>query len=378
MNEQNKMDYREIGVGGKSSLLGYGCMRFPKAQDGSIDEEKAEALLDHAIANGVTYIDTAYPYHDGQSEPFVGKVLNKYPRSSYLLATKLPIWKLKTLQDAKDTFAEQLSRLDKDYVDFYLFHALNKERWELIKKLELIPYFEGLQREGKIKNLGFSFHDEYEVFEEIVTYRKWDFCQIQLNYMDTEEQAGLRGYELATKLDIPVVIMEPVKGGALASLPEEVYAVLNEVTPDLTPSAWAMRFVATFPNVKVVLSGMTEMSHVLDNLNTFSGFEPLNEKEQNAVTRAAELLRSRVRNGCTGCRYCMPCPSGVDIPKLFSIWNTYGIYGNKNGAKSRYSAIPEDALPTVCVGCGACESVCPQSISIINDLQAAKAELECL
>ncbi len=378
MNEQKKMECRKIGAGGESSLLGYGCMRFPKAPDGTIDEGKAEKLLDRAIKNGVTYIDTAYPYHDGQSEPFVGKVLNKYPRSSYLLATKLPIWKIKTLRDAKDTFAEQLSRLDKDHVDFYLFHALNKERWDLILELDLIPYFEELQKEGKIRNLGFSFHDEYEVFEEILTYRKWDFCQIQFNYMDTEEQAGLRGYELAESLGVPVVVMEPVKGGALASLPDEAYSVLNEVTPGLTPSAWAMRFVASFPNVKVVLSGMTEMSHVEDNLNTFSGFEPLSDKEKTAVSRAAEILRSRVKNGCTGCRYCMPCPNGVDIPRLFSIWNTFGVYGNKAAAKARYSNVPAEALPSACIECGACESVCPQHLSIIADLKAVKDELEAL
>ena len=188
------MEYRTMKHGETPSLLGFGCMRFPTLADGSIDEEKAEALLDHAIENGVTYIDTAYPYHNQMSEPFVGKVLKKYKRDAYYLATKLPLWDVKTLDDVKEMFQKQLDRLDQSYVDFYLLHAMDKEKWELVKRLGIIPYLEQEQQAGRIRNLGFSFHDEYEVFEEILTARDWDFCQIQLNYMDVEHQQGIRGY----------------------------------------------------------------------------------------------------------------------------------------------------------------------------------------
>ncbi len=373
------LEYREIGCEGKrASLLGFGCMRFPLTADGKIDEPEAERMIDYAIASGVNYIDTAFPYHNGDSEPFVGKVLDKYPRSSYILATKLPMWAVKTLDDAKQMFENQLKRLNKDYVDFYLLHAMNKARWDLCLELGILDHLDKLKAEGKIRNIGFSFHDKYEVFEEMITYRKWDFCQIQFNYMDTDEQAGLRGYELAEKLNVPLVIMEPIKGGALASLPKEVYDIMDSVTPGRSASSWALRYVATYPNVKVILSGMSAFEHVLDNIDTFSDFAHLTECEMAAVEKAADTLKSRVKNGCTGCRYCMPCPNGVDIPKTFRIWNTYGMYENVQKAKNDFSGIAPENLPSCCVECGACEAACPQHLSIIDDLKKAGTELGAL
>lgn len=214
------MEYRKMeNLGISTSLLGFGCMRFPTNADGSINEEDALAMIDRAYQSGVTYFDTAYPYHDGKSEVVTGKALARYPRDSYYLATKLPVWSVKTIGDVERIFQEQLQRLQKAYVDFYLMHALNGERWKVVKALDILGYCEKLRAEGKIKYIGFSFHDDYEAFEEIITAYKWDFCQIQLNYMDKDTQATLKGLALAEKLGIPVVVMEPVKGGSLAKLP---------------------------------------------------------------------------------------------------------------------------------------------------------------
>ncbi len=372
------MEYRMMqNINAKTSLLGFGCMRFPLNQDGSIDEEETFAMLDKAYQTGVNYFDTAYPYHGGASEPVVGRALARYPRESFYLATKLPIWEVKTIDDVKTIFTKQLERLHMEYVDFYLMHALNKERWETIKKLGILDYCEELRKEGKIRYLGFSFHDDYEVFEEIVTSYPWDFCQIQLNYMDKDTQATTKGVELAESLGIPMVIMEPVKGGSLANLPDDINRMFQEVRPEDSIASWALRYVGSFSNVKVILSGMSDMSQVEDNLKTFVNFEPLSNQEQQIVENVAETLHSRVQNGCTACKYCMPCPAGVNIPGSFGVWNEYHVYGNlKDTAYSWTKEIPEEAKPKNCIKCGKCEKVCPQKISIREDLERLQKELD--
>ncbi|MDE5823367.1 MAG: aldo/keto reductase, partial [Lachnospiraceae bacterium] len=348
------MEYRKMeNLGIRTSLLGFGCMRFPANADGSINEEEALAMIDQAYQSGVTYYDTAYPYHDGKSEVVTGKALARYPRDSYYLATKLPIWAVETIADVERIFQEQLERLQKDYVDFYLMHALNGERWKFVKELDILGYCEKLRADGKIKYLGFSFHDDYEAFEEIITSYKWDFCQIQLNYMDKDTQATLKGVELAGKLGIPMVIMEPVKGGSLAKLPSEgIDELFKKVRPQASTSSWALRYVGSFDNVKVVLSGMSTMEQVEDNLSTFTNFEPLSDAEREIIEKVADALRGRVQNGCTGCRYCMPCPAGVDIPRCFGIWNQYHIYENVNDTKRNWTIWMEDSKKASnCVKC---------------------------
>lgn len=367
------MEYRKFEkLEVSPSLLGFGCMRFPLNPDGSICEEEAEKMVDTAIQAGVTYIDTAYPYHNGDSEPFLGRILKKYNRKDYFLATKLPIWNVKTLDDAKRLFDEQLQRLDTEYVDFYLLHCLDKEKWQTVLDLNLIPYFEELKAQGKIRFFGFSFHDDFEVFEQIATYRKWDFCQIQYNYVDTDIQAGDKGYALTESLGIPLVIMEPVKGGSLSFLPDDIAASLKAERPDSSISSWALRWVASKPNVKVVLSGMSTMEQVEDNLHTFGKFEPLTEKETNLIAKTADNIKKRTKNGCTGCAYCMPCPFGVDIPKNFRIWNELSMYGNKEKAKQAFfHDLNSAARADQCQKCGKCETVCPQGISIRENLAEA-------
>jgi len=351
------------------SLLGFGCMRFPVTADGKIDEVRAEKMLDEAYEAGINYFDTAYPYHMGESEPFTGKVLSKYPRESYYLATKMPCWEVHVIEDAKRIFELQCSRIDKNYIDFYLVHALNSKRWHEMLELGVIKYLEDMKAEGKIKYLGFSFHDGYEAFEEIINYRNWDFCQIQLNYMDVDVQAGLKGYKLTEEKNIPLMIMEPIKGGSLANLSDEVAAPFKKVNKDDSVSRWALRWVASFDNVKVVLSGMSSEDQLKDNLETFCDFKSMTEEEYKAVDEVREILKKRVNNGCTGCRYCMPCPFGVDIPTNFAIWNQFGIYGNVNDTKWHFeNDLKETELAKNCAKCGKCEQACPQKISIREDL----------
>ena len=371
--ETRKMDKLNI----ETSLLGFGCMRFPTTADGEIDESEAERMLDTAIAAGVNYIDTAYPYHNGKSELLVGKVLKKYDRNSFYLATKLPVWLVHTVEDVDRLLDEQLHKLQTDHIDFYLMHAMDKAHWEQMKEIGCIERLEKLREAGKIKYIGFSFHDKYETFEEIIEARDWDFCQIQLNYMDTREQAGLKGYELAASKGIPLVIMEPVKGGSLAVFAEDIMDKFHKLDADASAASFALRWVGSLPGVKVILSGMSTMEQVDDNLKTFGSFKPLTGEEEKTISQVTEILRSRVQNGCTGCRYCMPCPAGVDIPGCFASWNTYHMYQNYNVVKWRWEqALGEVKQAKNCIKCGRCEQVCPQKLSIRQDLEKTQADLD--
>lgn len=370
-----KRAFEKLGI--QTSLLGFGCMRFPLTADQKIDEAEAENMIDRAIAAGVNYIDTAYPYHNGDSEPFVGRVLEKYDRDSYYLATKLPIWKLDTLEDAKKVFEEQMERLHKDYVDFYLLHALDRAKFEKVKALGIVPYLEEMRAAGKIRYLGFSFHDDYEVFDEIIHYRDWDFCQIQYNYMDTQEQAGDKGYALAESLGIPLVIMEPIKGGSLANFSDDINAKFREMDPDKSIASYALRWVGSHPNVKVILSGMSTMKQVEDNLKTFNEFTVLSEEEQKKMEGIVEEMRSRVQNGCTGCRYCMPCPAGVNIPGNFKVWNNYHMYRTYGHVKGAWeNELKEEEKAKNCIKCGKCEALCPQKLSIRDNLVQVQKDLD--
>ena len=367
--------FDKLGI--ETSLLGFGCMRFPVTAEGAIDEELAQKMLDTAIAAGVNYIDTAYPYHNGESEPFVGRALKKYDRKSFYLATKLPVWEIKQPEDTAVIFEKQLSRLQTDYVDFYLLHALNRDRFKQVVEMGILDYCVEQQQAGKIKYLGFSFHDSYDAFEEIINYRDWDFCQIQYNYMDTEEDPGDKGYELAVEKNVPLIIMEPIKGGTLANFADDITSMFHENDKEASVASYALRWVGSHTGVKVILSGMSTLEQVEDNLHTFENFVPLSKKEEETIDKVVEILNSRVQNGCTGCRYCMPCPAGVNIPGCFSTWNTYHMYQNYNAVKwSWETAIGEKAQAKNCIKCGKCEAQCPQKIAIREDLAKVQADLD--
>ena len=369
------MEYRKFEkLNISPSLLGFGCMRFPTLENGEINEEEAEAMIDEAIAHGVTYIDTAYPYHNGDSEPFVGKVLKKYNRRDYFLATKLPIWNINSEADVRKIFDEQLKRLDVEYVDFYLLHALDQSKWEKVQQFQILNTIEQLKNEGKIRYIGFSFHDEYDVFEKIVHAYQWDFCQLQINYMDMDIQAGMKGIQLCEKMNLPVIVMEPIKGGSLAKLPNDAATVFQNYLPDCSLSSWALRYVGTLPAVKVILSGMSTMEQVKDNLATFDDFKKLNDEELNLVDQVTKTLKSKTKNGCTGCQYCMPCPFGVNIPNNFRYWNYMSIYEDEKTFKKKYAQMGAEQA-SQCRQCGKCETMCPQHIAIREDLKRVAEDM---
>lgn len=373
------MDYRiSDSLQAKTSLLGFGCMRFPQLPDGSIDKVEATAMLQRGRQGGINYFDTAWFYHGGTSEPFVGEVIANWPKDSYYLATKLPCVLIKNLQDAKDTYAKQVERLGTNYFDFYLLHNLHRETWDRMKAEGVVDWVIDLQAQGKIGRLGFSFHDNYDVFEEIMTYRKWDFCQIQLNYLDTKVQAGIAGYQLATQMGVPVIVMEPVKGGTLANLPAQIAAPLKEMHPDWSLATWAVRWVASLPNVLTVLSGMSTMEQVEDNMATASNLEPLGQGELALLDQVVEQMHARIKSPCTACGYCMPCPAGVNIPRSFDVWNLSSLSEGGVGAKQAWGMMPPEHRPSQCVRCGACEKACPQQIPIMDNLAQLQGEMDML
>lgn len=371
------MEYRKLEkLNIQTSLLGFGCMRFPVLENGKIDEVEAEKMLDLAISSGVNYIDTAYPYHNGDSEPFVGRVLDKYPRDSYFLATKLPMWKIEKEEDVEEIFESQLSRLNKEYIDFYLLHSMNKGAFDKVKEYKIVEKLEKFRKEGKIRYIGFSFHDSYEVFEELIKYYNWDFCQIQFNYMDVNEQAGMKGYKLTEELGIPLVIMEPIKGGTLASLPKDVESIFKNELPNESIASWALRWVGSMNNIKVILSGMSTYEQVEDNLKTFNNFKKLSEKEYECVGEVVKILNQRTKNGCTNCKYCMPCPAGVDIPGNFWLWNNYYKYESLSYIRYKFNMMKQNnSFADLCVKCGKCETLCPQKINIRSDLEKVYLEV---
>ena len=370
------MQYRKDRYGEPISLLGYGCMRFTK-NGNSIDLDKAERELMLAIKSGVNYLDTAYIYPG--SEVAVGEILHRnHCREEIRLATKLPQYYIKSGAAIEKYFNEQLTRLQTDYIDYYLMHMLTDvAAWEKLKKLGIEAWITQKKKEGKIRNIGFSFHGNTEMFIQILDAYDWDFCQIQYNYMDTEEQAGDKGYALAEELGIPLVIMEPVKGGSLANFSDDINAKFKAMDKDASIASWAFRWVGSHSNAKVILSGMSSEEQVEDNLKTFSNFKPLDEAEEKMISEIVSDLQGRVQNGCTGCRYCMPCPAGVNIPQNFALWNKYHIYGTYDHVKNAWEKdLKDEEKAKCCVKCGKCEKVCPQHLSIRRDLELAQKDLD--
>ncbi|MBR6461815.1 aldo/keto reductase [bacterium] len=375
--KRGTMTYREFpGIGAKVSLLGYGLMRMPKVGGGpEIDKGKGFALIDEAMKGGINYYDTAWFYHDGLSETFAGEALSRYPRDSYNLASKLPMRLLESGEQAEEIFNKQLEKCKVDYFDFYLLHNLNGPLWEKTLHNGAVDFAMTLKGTGKIKRLGFSFHGDNKDFPKILDYTKWDFVQIQANYYDWDTFSKEQ-YEEATKRGIPVVIMEPLRGGELAKLRPDAREVLETAKPGSTPAQWAFRYIAEKENVLTVLSGMTQMEHLKENLTTFSPMEPLSEEEEKTLQIALKTYRESGIVPCTGCRYCTPCPAGVAIPDIFKIYNDYRRTVRLSQTKKAYEALGKDAIASACVECGACLKKCPQSIDIPKELKRIHKELQ--
>ncbi|MDR2944233.1 MAG: aldo/keto reductase [Methanosarcinales archaeon] len=361
----------------KISLLGFGTMRLPRSAEETyqIDSKTAREMVDDAIKSGVNYFDTAYMYHGGESETFIGGALLKYPRGSYYLATKMPPWMAETKKDLNRIFEEQLQKCKTDYFDFYLIHNLNTENFEISEKLDIYGFLKQKQAENKIRFIGFSFHDGPDVLERILDRHEWDFVQIQLNYLDWTVQNAKRQYEILEKRKIPAIVMEPVRGGSLVTLSEKARNILIGADSDASLASWAIRYAATLPNVLTVLSGMSDMEQLKDNVKTTSPFRPLNESEYETIEKAVKEYQASFEIPCTYCRYCMECPSGVHIPKVFDKYNQFFARGgtDKNEFLAEYSQIGENRQAHNCTKCGACLPKCPQGLDIPKELEKAAA-----
>ena len=377
------MKYRNFSkLGITLSTFGIGCMRFPMIKDENgkrvVDQELATKIIRTAIDNGVNYIDTAYVYSEGQNESVVGIALRDGYRERTALATKLPTWNCEKPEDLPRLFEEQCKALETDYIDFYLVHSLDGEAWDKMLALGIKEFLDELKASGKIKYACFSFHDEYKEFERILNDYDWDMCQIQYNYMDINNQAGTRGLRLAGEKGIPVVIMEGLLGGKLANAPDSVQAIFDTAPVKRSPVEWAFRWLCNNPEICTVLSGVQSMEQLEDNLRIFDTVEAgiMTDDELALMERVREEYERRTKVGCTGCKYCMPCPNGVDIPEIFSIWNEAARYDNAERGRNKYKRLLKSGSDaTKCIGCGACESVCPQSIGIIEMLKNAHSEL---
>jgi predicted aldo/keto reductase-like oxidoreductase len=346
----------------------------------SIDYREATKMVRWAIDHGVNYLDTAYPYHGGNSERFLGEALKDGYRDKVRLATKLRADFVETADDFDRIFNEQMERLQTEYVDFYLMHGLNQSRWHMLRDLGVMEWAEGIRAQGRIKHLGFSFHDSFEVFQEIIgAYDDWTLCQVQYNYMDIHEQAGTRGVQYAASQGLAVVVMEPVRGGRLANPPLQIQALWDDAPVQRTPAEWALQWVWNQPEVSVALSGMSTMGQVTENVASasVSGPSTLTEEELALIARVRETYEELCPVPCTQCRYCMPCPNGVNIPRIFAIFNEGRMYNQIEDARRSYSRLPEEQQASACIQCRQCEEQCPQQILIsewMEDVHRVLAE----
>ncbi len=378
------MQFRKFGkLNFEVSALGFGCMRFSSKINEAgikvIDFDQSIKMLKYAIDKGLNYIDTAYIYHEGKSESILGEVIKDGYRSKVRIATKLPIWDVEKIDDFDRYLDIQLKRLQTDYIDCYLFHALNKELWEnKVLRMNLLKRAELAKRAGKIKFLGFSFHDEYDVFTSIIDeYNKWDFCQIQYNYIDINNQAGVRGLKYAAKKGLGVVIMEPLLGGILSNPPKAVQAVFKTVDVNRTPTDWALQWLWNQPEISVVLSGMGNMQQIIENIDSAdnSGIGKMTSQEINIIERARNLHEELTLIPCVSCNYCLPCPQGINIPYIFDLFTKRFNYDRVGENRNKYGDTINryiNEIASSCNSCKTCENRCPQNIKVSSWMRMLK------
>ena len=361
--------------------LGFGLMRLPvlDGKEESIDLEHVDRMVDHFLEQGFTYFDTAYPYHYGFSERTVKSALmERHPRKSFLLADKMPIFRINGPEDAPATFKEQLERTGAGYFDLYLLHAMGAERMETVRNCKVWAYLLEEKARGRIRRLGFSFHDTPEVLDSMLSeLPEAEFVQLQINYADWEnaDVQSRRCYEVAQKYGKPVIVMEPIRGGSLASEKAVCAPLLREADPKASLASWALRFAAGLPGVAMVLSGMSTLEQLQQNTALFNSMEPLSEQEQAILVKAADMLRAAGTVPCTGCKYCVEgCPARIDIPSILDLLNEYARFGSLQSARRSYGFRTRGkGLASACVDCGQCLSVCPQHIeSAVHMARAAE------
>ena len=368
-------------LGESIKKLGFGLMRLPMKGE-EIDIEQVKKMVDTFMAKGFTYFDTAYVYIGGKSEVALKEaVVDRYPRDSFQCATKLPLWDLKSPDEMEKVFQESLDRAGLEYYDFYLLHALSKEPAQKAEEFGAWDFIKSLKEQGRVKHIGFSFHDSAEMLDEILSkHPEAEFVQLQINYADWENDGvqSRKCYEVARKHGKPVIIMEPVKGGSLATMTPEIQKLFKDANPDLSVPSWAVRYAASLEGIVTVLSGMSNEEQLNDNVSYMENFQPLSEEEQGVVKKAVEILNSIPTIPCTGCKYCVDgCPQKINIPAIFSTMNNLNLYNNTEGSKGRYKQITsEGGKASACVQCGSCQAHCPQHIEIIETLKGCASSLE--
>lgn len=368
------MQYRRMrGVDAPLSVLGFGAMRLPRAPDGRIDRAAATAMIRCAVDSGINYVDTAYVYHDGESEPFLGEALGDGYRERVNLATKLPVFAVQRREEMDTYLDEQRARLRTDVIDLYLLHGLNRAGWERMQGLGVLEFLDDALADGRIRHAGFSFHDDYAAFTPIVDAYDWTFCQVQYNYMDVHYQGGIGAVRYAADRGLGVVVMEPPRGGALARPIPGAAEVWASAGADRTPAEWGLAWLWDQPEVTVVLSGMSTMEQLRENLASTDRARPnsLSPAERAVYDDVRALYRGRTAVECTRCGYCQPCPSGVDIPECFSLYNDTFVYGDPAAARSGYHLFARyGGAASNCTECGECEERCPQGLEIRKHLKA--------
>lgn len=360
--------------------LGFGLMRLPMNGE-DIDIEQTKQMVDEYMAKGFTYFDTAYVYGENGASEKAAKaaIVDRYPRESFLLASKLPIWCCETTEDMQKVFDISLERTGAGYFDFYLNHSLSKDKLDKLEKFGAWDFVADMKKKGLVKHMGFSFHDSAEVLDEILTkHPEQEFVQLQINYNDWESESvqARKCYEVAKKHGKPIIIMEPVRGGALAELTDEIQGIFRKVRPDMSIASWALRFAANLEGVITVLSGMSDLGQLRDNISFMQNVEPFSSEEEEAVKKVADILANTPTVPCTSCKYCTEgCPVHINIPDLFKVFNRRTVYGCKEQTANRYNEIISDSgKPSECIACGQCESVCPQHIDIIAQLEKVSAQ----
>ena len=359
------MIYNEV-CGDTLSMLGFGTMRLPLLENGSIDEAQVQQMVDYAMENGVNYFDTAYPYHEGESERVIGRALKKYPRDSFRLATKYPGHQVASSYNPAEIFEKQLEKCGVEYFDYYLLHNVYENSLPVYmdEQWGILDYFKKQKELGRIRHLGFSSHGSVEVLEKFLDYcgGAMEFCQLQLNYLDWTLQNGAEKYELLCRRGVPVWVMEPLRGGKLAKLPEEQMQTLQALRAEETAAGWAFRFLQGWGNIEMILSGMSNFEQMQQNVATFDNYEPLADYEKDLLLDIAETMKDSVP--CTACRYCTKgCPMGLDIPLMLEIYNELRMAPNVN-ASMRLDLMPAEKQPSACIACGACSGICPQKLEI--------------